>query len=289
MLITFHKFIEYCRYQRNLSEQTCAAYMSDFRMFRDWIFGRKDRITVDRIAPEDVQAYIIHLRKSGRAQNTVLRHMNALSSFMDYCVKWHGLKDNPVRFCERGKRVRHKVVVPPPEMIARLIGSLVTTTETESAVFHLFVYAGLRFSEVLSITWERVNFPEGEIIVLGKGNKERKVPMFEELRVALAKLAAARTTVSGRKLEGPVVTTRRGRPGHRRMLRRLWALRCRELQEHGFTFHSFRRYFATRLYRQGIGPVEIKELLGHEDLNTTLAYIEPSMQTIKERLKGVRM
>jgi len=291
---TFGQFIEYCRYQRNLSELTCAAYNSDFGLFREWILGRKDRITIDRIEPADIQAYIIHLRKSGSQQNTVLRKLNALSSFFDYCIKWHGLKVNPVKYCERGKKIKHKAMVPPQEMVDRVF----TLVDLQEGPFHevsqdrvvlmLFVTAGLRFSEVLSLTWERINFVEREIIVLGKGNKERKVPMLVNLYNALLKLKSAWES-GGKKLEGPIVLNQYGKPAQRTTLRYLWKRYCCELEEQGFTFHSFRRYYATRLYRFGIGVVEIKELLGHEDLNTTLAYLEPSLQETKEKLKRIRI
>lgn len=294
MRTTFHAFIEYLLYQRNLSRATADAYTADFRQFRDWLLARKNRLTADRVDPDDIRQYIIHMRKSGLAQNSVLRHLNALSSFFDYCVKWHGLKANPVSYCERGKKVKHKVSVPPPEMIDHMYASVELRRRSfwsiqDRVILELFVSAGLRFSEVLTLPWEHVNFSERELIVIGKGNKARKVPMLGALCDAMLESHEEWTKI-GKATAGQIVLNRSWRPAERTALRHWWRRYGRELQSNGFTFHSLRRYFATRLNRvHGIGVVEIKELLGHEDLNTTLAYIEPDLQATKEKLKGIRI
>ena len=295
-------WLEWLRHQRRASANTVTAYGHDVGLFvgfltRHW-GGEPDLVALDALRPADLRAFLTEQanKAAGRrrrdadgAARTRARRLAAIRGFWRYLARQHGLT-NTVPGMLASPRAKRRLPRPLSEADARAagpeIGALSDSAHVQArdtALFTLLYGAGLRIGEALSLDRQDAASDSG-LRVIGKGGRERLVPVLPAVRAAIEALLAVHP--DGRP-EAPLFVGVRGG----RLLAAVAQRRMREwragagLPDHA-TPHALRHSFATHMMQNGCDLRAIQELLGHASLATTQLYAgvdETSLMAVWER------
>ena len=268
-------------HERRASPHTLRAYGDDMARFLDFLHGHLGGSVTERalarLVPADIRAFITVRRAEGLGGKGVQRAMAAVRSFFRYLARENILESAAARSI-RTPRIRKGLPRPLSERdAARAIevageNDIAWIARRDAALLTLLYGAGLRISEALSL--KRGDVPLApSLTILGKGAKERVVPMLDQVREAIAAYAEA-IPFTGAK-DAPLFISRRGKPMSPReaqlLMQRLRGALC--LSERA-TPHAMRHSFATHLLANGGDLRAVQELLGHASLSTTQTYTE---------------
>ncbi len=279
-------FLDALWMERGLSENTLAAYGSDLRAFARWLQGRGARLeSADRA---DIQDYLAYRLEQGSRTRTSARLLSTLKRFYQHQVQSGGRRDDPAAAVE-GPRLGR----PLPDSLSEAdVDRLLAAPDVDDpvglrdrAMLELLYATGLRVSELVALAMDRVDIQRGLVQVVGKGDKERLVPMGEEAQDWLADyLAMARPELLRGRPSDAVFVTRRGGPLTRQAF---WYAVKRhaataDIRAH-LSPHTLRHAFATHLLNHGADLRVLQMLLGHSDLSTTQIYTHVA----RERLQSL--
>ena len=259
----------YLRIERAMSQNTVASYCSDVKRFMDSYQGR-----IENADSEDIEQYI-GSRKDLTARSQA-RVISSLRSFYDWLVQEGVITDNPCDNVDAPKIGRNIPDVLSEEEVSRLMNIVDTSTWfglRDRAILEVMYGCGLRVSEAVNLKISGLFLDEGFIRIIGKGNKERLIPIGDLAIEALLTYMEARILPADRASEDIVFLNRYGRPLSRismfkiiRSLAQLAGIR-RDISP-----HIFRHSFATHLIEHGADLRVVQEMLGHEDISTTEIY-----------------
>jgi integrase/recombinase XerC len=269
------------RHERRASAHTLRAYgddLSSFFTFLEEHLGRKvDTHALAKLSVADIRAFITKRRAEGLGPRGVQRALAAIRGFFRHLAR-EGIVDNAAPRAVRTPRIPR--TLPRPLSVddtARAIAEAGTReidwlAARDTALLTLLYGAGLRISEALAL--KRRDVPLGaSLSVMGKGRKERVVPMLAAVRDALADYAAKIPFASAP--DAPLFLSRRGKPMSAREAQALMQnLRSRLGLSDRATPHALRHSFATHLLAGGGDLRAVQELLGHASLSTTQTYTE---------------
>ncbi len=262
-------FLDYLSSYRGYSPHTAKAYARDLREFWAFVAGRYRVVRrPDQIQREMVVAYALSLR--GLAPLTVRRKVSGVSSFFTFLLDTGQATHSPARGVPLPKVVQGVPVCMSEEQTRRLLEA--AHTPWHRALLSLLLFAGLRRGEAAAITLSDLDLAHGQLLVRGKGSKQRVVPLAPPVVRAIQEYLASRPHSDAPHL---FVSRANGRPFAGRVVNRMLARVLQEagIQDGHITPHCLRRTFATQLIRQGVDVKTVQELLGHADLQTTARYL----------------
>jgi site-specific recombinase XerD len=262
-------FLDYLASYRGYSPHTVKAYARDLRGFREFLATRHPTVeTPGQVQRQMVVQYALTLRAA--APLTVRRKLAGISSFFGFLEDTGQVARNPARGVPLPKVAQTLPECLTQEQARRLLKA--AHTPWHRAMVALLLFAGLRRSEAAAITLDDLDLDQAQLVVRGKGARQRAAalapPVVQALRDYLDRRPATDSDhlfvsrIGGRPIAGRVVN---------RMLARV--LQETELAEEAVTPHTLRRTFATHLIRQGVDVRTAQELLGHADLGTTACYL----------------
>ena len=264
------------------SPHTISAYLSDVNLFIEWV-GRQSIVTPDAVTKDIVRQYIGFLTTMKMAKRTTGRKLAALRRYFGWIVRNQQISIDPTI----GVRTPSDTGRLPKVLTNEQLGALLQTDDTEqpdwkiardTAVIELLYGSGLRVSELCSLDVDSINVKQLAVSVMGKGGKERRVPVGEPSLVALKQWVALRTEVVANSSTVALFVNSRGTRLGTRDVRRI--IDARSLAPtHP---HALRHTYATHLLDNGADLRAVQELLGHADVATTQRYTHVS----KERLKS---
>jgi len=278
-------FLSMLSAERNASRHTLDAYRRDVRDFFDLLHRR--RVTPATARPDDVVAWLEHQRKSGRKASTVARRMAALRGFYAHLLRERVLSRDPTEHIEQPRLSRPLPRTLSREAVAALVESPDVTTPRglrDRALLELLYASGLRASECLALRVGDVNRTAGYLQAMGKGRKERLVPIGAEALAWLERyLTVGRPALLGRGRESPLIFVNpRGRALSRQSL---WQLVLRAARRAGLrqrvSPHTLRHCFASHLLEGGADLRAVQAMLGHADIATTQIYTHLPSSTIR--------
>lgn len=278
-------FLSMLSAERNASRHTLDAYRRDVRDFFDLLHRR--RVTPATARPDDVVAWLEHQRKSGRKASTVARRMAALRGFYAHLLRERVLSRDPTEHIEQPRLSRPLPRTLSREAVAALVESPDVTTARglrDRALLELLYASGLRASECLALRVGDVNRTAGYLQAMGKGRKERLVPIGAEALAWLERyLTVGRPALLGRGRESPLIFVNpRGRALSRQSL---WQLVLRAARRAGLrqrvSPHTLRHCFASHLLEGGADLRAVQAMLGHADIATTQIYTHLPSSTIR--------
>jgi len=271
------EFLKYLRGYRHYSPVTVKAYGLDLRQFREFLVEEMgEPPTPAEISRQQLLGWGLKLR--GKKPLTVRRKFACLSSLFNFLQDMGYGKTNPALRLPLPKVAR----ILPGCLTADQVQCLLAAARTPAhrVLLLLLLSTGLRRSEAANIALEDLDLENRQLRVVGKGNKERIVPLTAEVVAAMREYLAWRKPTTCPRLfvsrvEGHAIS------GNRiyRILRRL--LKRAGLTGQGITPHKLRHTFATHLVRSGVDVRTVQELLGHSDLGTTAKYLH-SNPTVKQ-------
>jgi len=262
------QFLAYLGSYRSYSPLTVAAYKRDLALFREFLEKRFGGVPKPgQIARELVVQFALSL--SGAAPLTVRRKLACLSSFFGFLEDMGHIRGNPAR-----RLPLPKVEQPVPVCLSEAeVQQLVSVARKphQRALVLLLLTTGLRRAEAVGITLDDLDLDNNQLLVHGKGAKERMVPLSDATLEAIqAYLKHRAKTTCNRLFVSRFGHALRGRAINRTLAR---LLKRAGLSERGITPHKLRHTFATQLIRRGVDVRTVQELLGHADLETTARYL----------------
>ncbi len=273
-----------------LAKNTLDAYRRDLVLFARWLATRAS--TLDAADESDLTAYVSERHPTTRA-STANRRLAVLRRYYRHLTRNHPERIDPTRRMRTAKRPPRFPKTLSEIDVERLIGAPDSTTPLglrDTAMLELMYASGLRVSELVGLRTVMVDLDQGVVRVVGKGDKERMVPMGDAAREAIvAYLRDARPLLAGgRALDALFVTARRESTGDGGMTRQMfWKLVKRYAAEAAIAAplspHTLRHAFATHLLNHGADLRVVQLLLGHADISTTQIYTHVA----RERLKAL--
>jgi integrase/recombinase XerC len=276
-------------HEQRASVHTLRAYGDDVARFLDFMQGHVGAAmntgTLARLSPADIRAFITVRRAEGLGAGGVQRALAAVRSFYRYLAR-ENILDNAAPKSVRTPRVKRRLPRPLSERDAARVLVEAGTHDVawlglrDAALLTLLYGAGLRISEALSL--KRGDVPFGpSLTILGKGRKERVVPVLDLVREAVGAYAAAIPFAGAREM--PLFLSRRGRAMSAREAQGLMQrLRGRLGLAERATPHALRHSFATHLLAGGGDLRAVQELLGHASLSTTQTYTQIDTRRLME-------
>jgi integrase/recombinase XerD len=267
-----------------LSKNSIDAYMRDLKQYINYL-EFKGIDDANQITQAIIKSYLMTLRKKHRSASTVSRKLSAMKKFHQFLLEEKLVKDNVILLVNRPKKTKRL-----PEVLSiEEIEALIEITQKEDsylnkrnlAMIELLYGSGLRISELLDLKVNDLHVNMGFINVIGKGNKERIVPIGSEAAKALKTyLESARLYLS--KTPTPTVFLNRfgkkmSRVGFYKILK---ALAIQANISKDVSPHTLRHSFATHLIEEGVDLRFVQEMLGHSDVSTTEIYTHISKKQL---------
>jgi integrase/recombinase XerD len=271
------QFILYLATERGLSDNYQLSTRSSLELFAKWTAEAKRAAVWSAVTPEQIGEFLGWRKKGGAAAATIRLHAVALRIFFRFLVQRKMLEVDPTEFLGVPKVERYLPETLSAPEVTRLIQAAAGGTPLERrdrAIVELLYASGLRVSELCSARLENLDLEQGFIRVVGKGNKQRLVPVGSGARQALERyLSSGRPALVGAKTGGEVFLSVRGRKlTNQRIWQLLGELAARAGLEKDVHPHMLRHSFATHLLQGGADLRIIQELLGHADISTTQVY-----------------
>jgi integrase/recombinase XerD len=278
-----HHLMAECR----VSDHTLAAYRSDLMKYLRW--KRKhfhDPLAQPTVA--ELSEYLNDLSRKGLAPSSVARHLASLSTYFRFLVAQGRIADNLAKLLLAPALWDHLPLVLSPAEVDRLLDAPKAATRLgrrDRALLEVLYATGCRASEVVALRIQDLDLQGGMARCLGKGNKERWVPLGSRAIAALEHyLVLDRPLLISRNpLSDRVFVTRTGRPLTRL---RLWSIVKKAAQSAGLRSetspHTLRHSFATHLLAGGADLRAVQELLGHASISTTQVYTRVEISRLQE-------
>lgn len=278
---------DYLRFERGLSERTRDAYRSDCRQLVAFALDEEGLAGPEELDVGVLRRFVASLTERGLAASTVSRKLSALRSYVGFLVAEGHLDSDPTERLEAPARGRSLPDVLTPAEVERVLAAVPLEHELafrDLAMLETLYGAGLRISELIELTVRNLLWDEEMIQVIGKGAKERLVPLGARARDALARyLRELRPRLDRGEGSGVVFLNQHGRP-----LTRMgaWTIVRRHVERAGLerevTPHTFRHSFATHLLEGGADLAAVQEMLGHADISTTQIYTHVDRSYLKD-------
>lgn len=283
------RYLHFLSIERGASPNTVRAYSGDLERYLEW--ARREGTDPILLGHRRMRLYLAELDRAGYSRRTVARRLSAVRSLFAYLVAEGLAPSDPSSVLLTPKMPARLPKLVPTEALDALLNAPDTTTPLgmrDAAVLELLYATGARVSEITGLTLGDVDMPQGQLTVMGKGSKERLVPMHP---VAIARLrlylTKGRPALLKKTPADAVFLSTRGRPLSADAIRRLFK---RYLAQTGAALslspHAMRHTFATHLVEGGADLRTVQELLGHVALSTTQIYTHLSMKRLQDVHRG---
>lgn len=272
----------YLKVERGLSPNTVKAYTADIEGFYEFL--RRRGVTLRDASSSDISDYIIsvsdYLSKRSQA-----RLLSSLNSFFDYLVSEGERKDNPSSAVDSPKLGKYLPVVLSVEEVRAILKA--APNERDRAILEVLYGCGLRVSEVCSLKISEVYLKDMFVKVMGKGSKERLVPMAPSTASAIMDYLSVRPE-SDAGCEDVLFLNRFGRALSRvAVFKMVKSVALVAGVDKNLSPHTFRHSFATHLVENGADLRVVQEMLGHESILTTEIYTHVDSTTWQREIKEI--
>lgn len=281
----------YLKTERNASPHTIRNYLSDLRQFHQFLL--QEGICQDnreRFAPEGLDRHVVRKYLASLAKvcsrSSVGRKLAALKSFFSYLVKEQCIARNPLTLVATPKQEKPLPAFLSVDEIFHLLGVVQGVgflPTRDRAILEVFYSTGIRVSELVGLNWNDIDFSLGIFRVVGKGSKERIVPIGAVALESLRDYNVEQQRKLGRIMKGPLAVFVNHRGG-RITTRSVARIVEKHLKASGIPArmgpHGLRHTFATHLMNSGADLRVIQELLGHASLSTTQKYTHVNLDRL---------
>lgn len=281
-------FQEYLTVELGLAKNTQLAYMRDLRLFMKSLQLKADEELL-QVSRQQLIAYLVRLKQEGRAASTVARKLASIKAFYRFLTAERYIRRNPAEVLEAASRGLHLPKVLSVQEVERLLDEPNLGTldgYRDKTMLELLYATGMRVSELVNVPVKNVDMKMQYVIVMGKGSKERMLPLG---RTALHYLEHYLSVVRPQLLHGKpdaaaeLFVTGWGGPMTRE---RFYEIIVAYGKSAGIskrvTPHMLRHSFATHLLNNGTDLRIVQELLGHADISTTQIYTHLDVERLRE-------
>tara|TARA_B100000575_G_scaffold284215_1_gene277992 strand:+ start:1840 stop:2739 length:900 start_codon:yes stop_codon:yes gene_type:complete len=290
-----YEIIEYqnhLKLERSLSDNSIEAYLNDIKKLTDFLKLRgNDSLKYSEVDTDIINDFIEYLYKLGISSYTQARIISGIKSFFNYLVYEEKILANPTELLESPKLNKKLPDTLNINEIDKILNSIDLSTyegTRNRAIIETLYSCGLRVSELINITIQNLYLDVGFIKVIGKGSKERLVPIgssaIKHINIYLKNYRKSFKAISGN--EGFLFLNRRGKKLSRNMIFIIVKqLSIKNNIEKNISPHTFRHSFATHLIEGGADLRAVQDMLGHESITTTEIYTHLNKEYLREVVK----
>lgn len=284
-------FISYLLNERRYSDLTIRAYQRDLKEFEDFLMS-SGGVTFTEIVYQDVRLYVAFLTEKELSRTTIARKLSSLRSFFKYAVQQQWTDQNPMELIQYHSKKQRL----PDFFYESEINSIIEAAQLDDhpsnkrnvAILELLYATGLRVSECCQLKTSQIDFNIQMIRVIGKGNKERIVPVGDQAMIALSEYQSnLREQLLNKIPNSPYsdyfFLSDKGKPLTAAQVR---SILNQIVEKHGLNLkihpHKLRHTFATHLLNNGADMRSVQELLGHVDLSSTQIYTHVTKDKLRQ-------
>lgn len=281
-LVSFEKYL---RYERRYSDHTVRSYTNDLEQFSVYLTAQLEMTDEIGLKHFHVRSWIVHLMQDNYTAKTVNRKISTLKSYFKYLKKSGHIKSNPTAKVIAPKIAKRLPVVVREERIEDLLDREIDQNDFESVrnqlVIDLLYTTGIRRSELINLRESDINYSLRHIKVLGKGNKERIIPISHKL-IESIKLYLELKESEQLNESKYLITTSKGKKSYPKLIYNIVHAQLSTVSTvKKRSPHILRHSFATHLANQGAELNAIKEIMGHANLSATEIYMHNSIDRLR--------
>lgn len=280
-------YLAYLRYEKRSSEHTVVSYQNDIVQFTDFLQDTNSSVDLLAVTPDKIRAWVIHLAEEEITSRSINRKLSALRSFYHYHTRIGNISNSPMDTISAPKLSKRLPCFLEENETETLFGpDLFSDTYQgwrDRTIIELFYATGIRISELINLTFDKVNLYDNTIKVLGKRNKEREIPFgntFKNCYQSYVNFYDEK--FNGHTKSSYIFVTDKANKVYpkfvysivRKYLDMVTAIDKRSP-------HVLRHTFATHLLNRGADINAIKEILGHSSLSATQVYTHNSIEKLK--------
>jgi integrase/recombinase XerC len=281
------EFIRYMQTEKRSSEHTLRAYKNDVDDFFECIFDEKSVVDISEVTTLIVRRWVSELMKSGLTSRTVNRKTVALHSFFKYLMRKKKVQSNPVDGITKPKMSKKLPAFIPEEKLADVLDILKNSPDDYSSyrdyvILETFYATGMRISELANLKHNDIDFYLRQIKVLGKRNKERFIPMTDNIGQILEEYIFRKKALFPNPVSNYLFLNSKG---NKISVKSVYLGVKKRLRLGGVTGesnpHVLRHTFATHILNNGADLNAVKEVLGHANLAATQIYTHNTFEKLK--------
>lgn len=283
-----NEFIQYLVDERRLAENTVVSYKRDLLKYLDYMTKNEEIEYLDHVNRIQILHFLQYLKDTGSSAKTIARHIASIRSFHQYLLRVRITNEDPTVQIETPKMERSLPKVLSLSEVESLLDAPNTNSPLglrDKAILEMLYATGIRVSELTSLNIEDVHLEMGFIRCIGKGSKERIVPLGKVAKEAISNyIDRGRPELFKNDISEALFLNHRGK----RLTRQGFWKNLRQIASSAdikkeLTPHTLRHSFATHLLENGADLRAVQEMLGHADISTTQVYT----RVTKSRLKDV--
>jgi integrase/recombinase XerC len=279
-------FIDYLRFEKRYSAHTIISYQTDLADFFNYLNTQFGKLAIKEISSSFIRSWLAQLKEAGLTSKSINRKISSLRSFFKFLLKTGVIDTTPMNNIITPKVSKRLPVFIKEEDTKKLIETLNQSSEdwktlNGKILITLFYATGMRLNELISLKEKQVDFSRSQIKVLGKGNKERIIPLKKEV----SDIVKEYQRLKKKDFENTgdlLLITEKGKkmyPKYAYLLVKKYLGEIRTLDKK--SPHVLRHTFATHLMNNGADLNAVKELLGHSSLASTQIYTHNTIEKLK--------
>jgi integrase/recombinase XerC len=280
-------FLDYLKFEKRLSVHTITSYQTDLTDFFDFLESGFGVVSLQEINHGYIRSWLVSLKEKGFIAKTINRKISTLKSFFKFQLKMGNLENSPMLKVVSPKTGNRLPTFIQEDDTQKIIQTLRSATEDwkslNAKMLVLIFYAtGLRLSELISLKEKNIDFNRMQVKVLGKGNKERVIPVSRDLLAGILEYQTLKKKEFNQTTEYLLVTEK----GKKLYPKYAYLLVSNILNQAGTldkkSPHVLRHTFATHLMNNGADLNAVKQLLGHSSLASTQVYTHNTIEKLKD-------
>lgn len=281
---TFYKYLEF---EKRFSPFTVTAYKTDLGQFLAYLSADYDSLSIAEVNHTHIRSWMVHLRENNITPRSINRKLSCLKTYYKFLLKRSFVEKNPMLKVVSPKVGKRLPVFVSKESMEELFEKVLFPKDFDGlrdrAILEVLYTTGIRRAELMGLKLQDINFYDGQLKVLGKGNKERLIPFGKKLEDTLNDYIDAREREFHTEVPDDLFLTKKGKKLYSKMLYDI----VKQYLSLVTTIdkkspHVLRHSFATHLSDNGADLNAIKELLGHSNLAATQIYTHNSIEKLRK-------
>ena len=283
-------FLDYLKFEKRFSQHTIISYQTDLIAFFDYIQLTYDGVSLDQLSHTYIRSWLAQLKDGGMTAKSINRKISTLRSFFKYGMKMEWLEQTPMTKINAPKNEKRLPRFVAKKDVDTLFNHVTFSDDwkgrTDRLIFLILYNTGMRLSELINLKEDSVDFYNHTIKVLGKGNKERIIPMSNDLANEIKKYLLEKKKLSISCESKELLLEEKGRKlAPRKVYSTVKFYLGLVTTIDKKSPHILRHSFATHLTNNGADLNAVKELLGHSSLAATQVYTHNTIEKLKNIYK----
>jgi tyrosine recombinase XerC len=291
---SIEKYLSYLSIERNYSKHTITSYRNDLSQLLEFVAEEHNTtpedVDLQNLNRLTIRLWMGKLSEDGISRNSIARKVAAVRSFFKYCYKRGHVQKNPAHLLivpKKEKKLPVTISQTDIEQMMDLASDQSAEGHQERAILELFYSTGIRLSELVNLNVNDVDVRKSQVTVMGKGNKQRVIPIGKQAIDAYKNHIKTRPKLLTNGSENDdkkalFIASRGGRIYPRKVQRIIEEYLTKASEVTQKSPHTLRHSFATHMLDAGADIRMIKEFLGHSDLNSTQIYTHTSMERLQK-------